>query len=84
MKTLMIKDLSASKELDRQAMSAVRGGFQDSLQGNLSGGALAVGSNGGIGNATLAIAAPTQYNVNAPSFVNQPVAVGIAGTAFAL
>ena len=84
MKTLMIKDLSASKELDRQAMSAVRGGFQDSFQANVSGGAAAAGSNGGIGNATLAIAAPTQYNVNAPSFVNQPVAVGIAGTAFAL
>jgi hypothetical protein len=84
MKTLMIKDLSASKELDRQSMSAVRGGFQDSLQANVSGGAYAVGSNGGIGNTTLAIAAPTQLNYNAPSFVNQPVAVGIAGTAVAI
>jgi hypothetical protein len=83
MKTLMIKDLSASKELDGKAMSAVRGGFQDNAQGNFSGDAYAVGSNGGIGNTTLAIAAPTQLNFNAPSFVNQPVAVGIAGNAFA-
>jgi hypothetical protein len=84
MKSLMIKDLSATEELGSKEMSAVRGGFQDSLQANVSGGAYAVGSNGGIGNTTLAIAAPTQLNFNAPSMVNQPVAVGIAGTAFAL
>jgi hypothetical protein len=84
MKTLMIKDLSASKELDCQAMSSVRGGFQDSVQANLSGGAYAAGSNGGIGNMTLAVAAPSQLNFNAPSMVNQPVAVGIAGNALAI
>jgi hypothetical protein len=81
--TLMIKDLSASKELDHQAMSAVRGGFQTSAQGNGAGGALAIGSNGGIGNVTLAINVPTQLNVNLPSFVNAPVAVAVAGTAVA-
>ena len=84
MNTLKIEDLSVTEELGAKEMSAVRGGFQDSFQANVSGGAMAVGSNGGIGNTTLAIAAPTQYNVNAPSFVNQPVAVGIAGFAMAI
>ena len=33
MKTLTIKDLSVSKELDRKAMSAVRGGNSDQANG---------------------------------------------------
>ena len=33
MKTLTIKDLSVSKELDRKAMSAVRGGNSDQSNG---------------------------------------------------
>lgn len=32
MHTLMIKDLSAAKELDRKAMSAVRGGVDNQSQ----------------------------------------------------
>ena len=81
---MMIKNLSVSQELDAEAMATLSGGLQDTVQGNSAGGALAIGSNGGIGNTTLALVAPTQYNVNAPSFTNEPVAVGIDGVAFAI
>jgi hypothetical protein len=82
---MMIKNLSVSKELDAEAMHTLCGGLQDTVQGNASGSATAIGLNGGIGNTTLALVAPTQTNVNAPSFVNEPVAVAIAGsTAFAI
>ena len=78
---MMIKNLSVSKELDAAAMATLCGGLQDTLQGNVSGSATAIGLNGGIGNTTLALVAPTQTNVNAPTFLNQPVAVAIAGSA---
>ena len=83
--TLMIKDLSVSKEFDGKAMSTVHGGLQSSLQGNSAGGALALGSGSGIGNVTLALSLPTQINVNVPTLANVdlPVAIGVAGTAVA-
>ena len=78
---MMIKDLSVSKEIDGQA---VRGGFLDTMQGNLSGSAYAASTSTGIGSTAVALVASTQTNLNAPSFTNQPVALGIAGsTAFA-
>jgi len=77
---MMIKNLSVSKELDAAAMQTLCGGLQDTVQGNASGSASALGINSGIGSTTLALVAPTQTNVNAPSFVNEPVAVGIAGS----
>ena len=83
--TLMINDLSVSKEFDGKAMSAVHGGLLSSFQVNSAGGALAVGSGGGIGNVTLALNLPTQLNVNVPSVANVdvPVAIGVGGTAVA-
>ncbi|MCG6866575.1 MAG: hypothetical protein LJE58_14245 [Thiogranum sp.] len=48
-----IKDLSISKELDRKAMTDVRGGFQDF---HVDTGALlgaVVSSNGGVGSPTI-------------------------------
>jgi hypothetical protein len=81
---MMIKDLSVSKELDSKAMSTLRGGFQDNFQGNVSGDAGALSLNSGIGSTAVALVAPNQTNVNAPYFMNQPVAVGIAGTAWAI
>jgi hypothetical protein len=83
--TLMIKDLSVSKEFDDKAMSTVHGGLQTSFQGNYSeGGALAVGS-GGVGNVTLALNLPTMINLAVPTLasVNVPVAIGVGGTAVA-
>ena len=82
---MMIKNLSVSKELDAKAMATLCGGVQDTLQSNSSGGALAIGSAGGIANTTLSVVAPSQTNVNAPylSSTIEPVAVGIAGLAFA-
>ena len=82
--TLMIKDLAGSEQCDGKAMSTVHGGVQTSLQGNSSGGAVALGGGGGIGNVTLALNLPSQLNVNVPTFVNMPVAVGVAGNAVAL
>jgi hypothetical protein len=78
---MMIKDLSVSKEIDGQA---VRGGFQDTTQQNNSGSAYAFSANSGIGSTAVALVAPNQLNFNAPSFTNQPVAVGIAGNALAI
>lgn len=82
--TLMIKDLAVSEEFDGKAMSTVHGGVQTSLQGNTAGGALALGGGGGIGNVTLALNLPSQINVNVPTLVNMPVAIGVAGNAVAL
>src|SRR6266404_3169774 len=51
--TMMINDLSVSKELDGQA---VRGGFGDTNQANFAGGAVAVtNSFGSIGTTSLAV-----------------------------
>jgi len=82
---MMIKNLSVSQELDAKAMATLCGGVQDTLQRNSSGGALAIGSAGGIANTTLSVAAPSQFNVNDPTLVStiEPVAVGIGGLAFA-
>jgi len=74
---MMIKDLSVSKEIDGQA---VRGGFMDTTQQNNSGSAYAISANRGIGSTAVAVVSPYQLNFNAPSFTNQPVAVGIAGS----
>jgi hypothetical protein len=81
---MMIKDLSVSKELGGKAMSTVHGGLLSPGQGNTAGGALAVGTGGGIGDVTLALNLPTQINVNTPTFVNLPVAIGVAGNAVAI
>jgi len=81
---MMIKNLSVSQELDAEAMATLCGGLQDTLQVNGSGSASALGLNSGIGSTTLALVAPSQTNVNVPSYTNQPVAVGIAGVAFAI
>jgi hypothetical protein len=80
----MIKDLSASKELDGKAISTVHGGLLSNDQGNKAGGAVALGTGGGIGDVTLALNLPTQINVNTPTLVNLPVAIGVAGNAFAI
>jgi hypothetical protein len=82
--TMMIKDLSVSKELDGKAMSAVHGGLQSNGQGNWAGGAVALNTGGGIGNVALALNLPTQINVNTPTFVNLPIAIGVAGNAVAI
>jgi hypothetical protein len=82
--TLMIKDLSVSKEFDGKAMSTVHGGVLSNLQGNMAGGAVALGGGGGIGDVTLALNLPTQINVNVPTLVNMPVAIGVAGNAVAV
>jgi len=82
--TLMIKDLSVSKEFDGKAMSTVHGGVLSNLQGNMAGGAVALGGGGGIGDVTLALNLPTQINVNVPTLVNLPVAIGVAGNAVAV
>jgi hypothetical protein len=81
---MMIKDLCVSKELDGKAMATLCGGFQDNGQLNVSGSAYAVSGNSGIGSTAVALVAPNQTNVNAPYFMNQPVAIGIAGTALAI
>jgi len=82
--TMMIKDLSVSKELDGKAISTVHGGLLSTGQGNTAGGAVALGMGGGIGDVTLALNLPTQINVNTPTLVNLPVAIGVAGNAFAI
>lgn len=82
---MMIKNLSVNKELDGKAMSTLCGGLQDNGQLNFSGSAYAVSSNSGIGSTAVALVASTQNNANAPYFLNQPVAVALAGSsAFAI
>ena len=83
---MMIKDLSVSNELDGKAMSALCGGLQDTAQGNVSGSAGAIANGAGsIGTTAVSVVAPQQVNMNAPTFLNQPVAVALLGsTAFAI
>jgi hypothetical protein len=65
-------------------MSTVHGGVLSNLQGNMAGGAVALSGGGGIGDVTLALNLPTQINVNVPTLVNMPVAIGVAGNAVAV
>jgi hypothetical protein len=81
--TLLVNDLSVSKELDGQAMSDLNGGFQVLGQGNSAGSAVAL-TQGGIGNVALALNLPTQINVGLPINVNLPTAIGVAGNAVAI
>jgi hypothetical protein len=73
MSTLSIKDLSRTDELDRRALSAVRGGVADlanatnqqNLQQMLAGVSVGNGSAFGGGPATLQVESnPTQYAYN--------------------
>jgi hypothetical protein len=66
--TLMIKDLSVSKELDGKAMAEVRGGSIFSAQGGLF---QAVSQGNGVG---TAIGSPnTNVGINAPVATNTEV-----------
>lgn len=68
MKTLMIKDLSAEKELDAKSMGAVRGGSIFSSQGGLT---QNVAQGNGVG---TAIGSPnTNVGINAPVATNTEV-----------
>jgi hypothetical protein len=81
---MIITNLSTSKELDGQAMAALRGGVeQTALQGNFSGSAGAASLNGGIGSTAVAVVAPQQANFACQYAQVQPVAVAIAGNACA-
>lgn len=51
--TLMIKDLSASVELDRAAMTAVRGGLEDQANGTAQGNGQVMATLANVGNASL-------------------------------
>lgn len=53
MQTLMIQDLSASVELDRKAMTAVRGGFDDQAIGSSQSNVQGMVAAANIGNASL-------------------------------
>ena len=53
MQTLMIKDLSASIELDRQAMTAVRGGNEDQAIGTSQSNVQGMAAAANVGNALL-------------------------------
>jgi hypothetical protein len=70
---LTLKDLAASKALDSKEMSAVRGGVN---LNNAPVSQFGVQAGGGIGNAQLFNATPTQVNVAPVDFTN------IAGTQF--
>ena len=63
MKSLTIKDLEISKELTREELSAVRGGFEFGAQGGQTVGAASLLS---IGSPVIAVNLPTltQTNVN--------------------
>ena len=68
MKTLMIKDLSAHKDLDAKAMAAVSGGSIFSHQGGLT---QTVAQGNGVG---TAIGSPnTNVGINAPVATNTEV-----------
>ena len=41
-------------------------------------------TEGGIGNVALALNLPSQINVNTPTFVNLPLAIGVLGNAVAI
>ena len=51
--TLMIKDLSASLELDREAMSAVRGGVDNQANGTAQQNVQNMAAVANVGNASL-------------------------------
>jgi hypothetical protein len=53
MKSLMIKDLSASLELDRKAMTAVRGGLDDQAIGTSQANVQNMVAAANVGNASL-------------------------------
>jgi hypothetical protein len=80
--TMMINDLSISKELDGKALSTVHGGTTTVGQGNLFGGAIAVGSQGygNVGDVTLALNVPVGINVATPINLNLPLAIGAFGS----
>jgi hypothetical protein len=80
---MIITNLSTSKELDGQAMAALRGGLDQFIaQGNFSGSACAYSGNSGIGSTAVAVVAPQQLNVANQYAQVQPVAVAIAGNAW--
>ena len=53
MHTLMIKDLSASLELDRKAMTAVRGGADDQAIGTSQSNAQLMSAAANVGNGSI-------------------------------
>ena len=53
MPTLIIKDLSASLELDRKALTAVRGGAGDQANGTSQANAQGMAASANVGNASL-------------------------------
>ena len=53
MHTLMIKDLSASLELDREAMKAVRGGADDQAIGTSQSNAQLMSAAANVGNGSI-------------------------------
>jgi hypothetical protein len=76
---MMIKDLSVSLEIDGHA---VRGGTdQTIIQGNIAGGATAIGgANGSLGVTTFAVAANNQANFAGQSYVSNPTVVALLGS----
>jgi len=73
---LMIKDLSVSKELDEQELSAVRGGSSN-VFGNVNT-AAAMGGNG-IGNTATAVNVAPITSVDASSHVDLAALSNIGG-----
>jgi hypothetical protein len=59
MKALMIKDLSASLELDRAAMTAVRGGLGDQANGTSQTNGQTMVTAANVGNASIFAGGPT-------------------------
>ena len=53
MQSLMIKDLSASHELDREAMSAVRGGLGDQANGTSQSNVQNMAAAANVGNGSV-------------------------------
>jgi predicted phage gp36 major capsid-like protein len=53
MQTLMIKDLSASLELDRKAMTAVRGGLGDQANGTSQSNVQNMAAAANVGNGSM-------------------------------
>jgi hypothetical protein len=62
--TLMIKDLSATKELDGKAMSLVRGGSNVNTNYSSIGDFKLYGDQRGFGNAIVGVSAPTVMQSN--------------------
>lgn len=53
MQSLMIKDLSASRELDREAMTAVHGGFGDQANGTSQSNVQSMVAAANVGNGSV-------------------------------